>query len=88
LNDDKHSLVLNEDHLKRPAQTESDLTVSHTRTQEKMMANDELRNREMMKLYRQHVLKEQPTNLVQLAPSLAPPKPAAQQETELVGSGD
>ncbi|MBI2817451.1 MAG: radical SAM protein [Acidobacteria bacterium] len=90
LTDNEHSLVLNEEHLNRPAQMESDPTVAHTRTQEKMMANDELRNREMMKLYRQHVLKEQPTELVQIGPAISKKKPAEQveQEHELVGSGD
>jgi hypothetical protein len=77
--------VLNAEHCARPAQTEDDLQHAHTRSQEKLMANDELRNREMAKLYRQHVLKEQPVDLVQIGIGKA--KPAKEAEPEMI-AGD
>ena len=46
-------------------------------------------NERMMKLYREHILKEQPTNLVSILPAAAPaPKPVAipVEEREEVGS--
>ena len=85
LPDASHSLVLNAEHCARPAQTEDDLQHAHTRSQEKLMANDELRNREMAKLYRQHVLKEQPVDLVQIGIGKA--KPAKEAEPEMI-AGD
>ncbi len=84
LADLSHSLVLNDEHCNRSAQTEDDLEHSHTRSQEKLMANEELRNREMAKLYRQHVLKEEPTNLIQIG---ALPTKSAKPEEELVKIG-
>ena len=84
LPDKASSLVLNEEHLNRPAQSEDTATLSHTATDEKMMRNEELRNRQMMKLYREQVLKQQPVDLVQISP--APSKPAP--DGELVSSGD
>ena len=82
--DAAHSLKLNAEHCDRPAQTEQDLTVSHTRSQEKLMAREETKNREMAKLYRKHVLKEQAPDLVQIGMA---PKAAKQEEEEMV-SGD
>jgi len=43
----------------------------------------------MMKLYRKEVLKEQPVDLVQIAPAAPKPAPKHEEERELVGtSGD
>src|SRR5207237_9273228 len=49
LPDSNTSLVLNEDHLHRPAQTEAAPVLAHTATDEKMMANEELLNRQVAK---------------------------------------
>ncbi len=84
LPDADHSLSLNAEHVSRgPQVTEG----PQCARDEKAMKNEELRNREMMRLYRKEVLKEQTVDLVQIAPPSA--KPAAQKEEELVGtSGD
>ena len=82
LPDESHSLVLNQEHCNRPAQGEEG---PQTARDEKIKARDEKQQREMMKLYRQHVLKEQPVgDLVQIAPASS--KPAT--DRELVHSGD
>jgi len=84
LPDADHSLVLNTDHVARGVQETEGPQCARD---EKAMKIEELKNREMMKLYRKEVLKEQPVDLVQIAP--AAPKPAAKHEEELVGtSGD
>ena len=82
LPDSQHTLVLNEDHVKRGLQYEETATVSHTATDEKMMKNEELRNRQMAKLYREQVLKQQPVDLIQIGPT--PAKASKQPEAELV----
>ncbi|MCZ6751887.1 MAG: radical SAM protein, partial [Acidobacteria bacterium] len=82
LPDESHSLVLNEEHRNRPTQVEEG---PQNARDEKIMARDARQQQEMMKLYRQEVLKEQPRpDLIQIAP--APSKPAPDQE--LVHSGD
>ena len=68
-----------------------ELGIAKTAREEKKRARDEkLRqeqeNERMAKLYRQHVLKEQPgAELVQLTP-IAPAKPKSEEKTEAVGS--
>ena len=87
LTDVKHSLVLNEEHVNRASQAEeAGALLPQTATDEKMMAREELRNRQMMKLYRQHVLKQPTVDLIQITPKS--PKPAPEPEQELVASGD
>ena len=85
LPDADHSLVLNSEHVSRGVQVTEGPQCARD---EKAMKTEELKNREMMKLYRKEVLKEQqPADLVQIAP--AAPKPASKHEEELVGtSGD
>jgi uncharacterized radical SAM superfamily Fe-S cluster-containing enzyme len=84
LPDADHSLVLNRDHVARGVQETEGPQCARD---EKAMKIEELRNREMMKLYRKEVLKEPATDLVQIAPATS--KPAAKHEEELVGtSGD
>jgi len=84
LPDADHSLVLNTDHVARGVQETEGPQCARD---EKAMKNEELRNREMMKLYRKEVLKEPVVDLVQIAPAAA--KPASKHEEELVGtSGD
>jgi uncharacterized radical SAM superfamily Fe-S cluster-containing enzyme len=86
-----HSMVLREDDVHRGKQTDLDeLGIAKTAREEKKRARDEkLRlqeNERMAKLYRQHVLKEQPgQELVQLAP-IAPAKPKPEEAAEAVGS--
>ena len=86
LPDTNHALVLNEEHCNRGPQVSAG---PQTTRDEKLKARSEERyNQEMGKLYRQHVLKEQPVDLVQIG---AAPKAAKkeEQEHELVGaSGD
>ena len=81
LPDEQHTLKLNPEHVSRGPQVSEG---PQTARDEKTMARD----REMMKLYRKEVLKEQPLDLIQIAPT---PKPAKkkEEERELVGtSGD
>jgi hypothetical protein len=86
LPDQKHSLVLNEEHVNREMQVEKgEELAARTATDEKMMKNEELRNRQMMKLYKEQILKQQPVDLIQIAPK--PSKPAPQPEGELVQLG-
>ena len=82
LPDENHSLVLNQEHVNRGPQVSEGPQCARD---EKAMKNEELKNRQMMKLYREHVLKEQPVDLVQIAPAA----PKHEEERELVGtSGD
>ena len=53
--------------------------------QEKMASTEELQNREMMKLYRQHVLKEETVNLVQIGSA---PKPKVDVTEDELVAGD
>jgi uncharacterized radical SAM superfamily Fe-S cluster-containing enzyme len=83
LPDADHSLALNAEHVARGVQVTEGPQCARD---EKAMKIEELKNREMMKLYRKEVLKEQAVDLVQIGPA---PKPAAKHEEELVGtSGD
>ncbi|MGH9627700.1 MAG: radical SAM protein, partial [Bryobacteraceae bacterium] len=75
LPDADHSLSLNAEHVSRGVQVSEGPQCARD---EKAMKTEELKNRQMMKLYRQEVLKEQPVDLVQIAPAL--PKPAPKQE--------
>ncbi len=63
-----------------------DLGIAKTAREEKKRARDQkLRDAEMMKLYRQHVLKEQPgPELVQIS-GIAPAKEAEQEEVGSFG---
>jgi uncharacterized radical SAM superfamily Fe-S cluster-containing enzyme len=91
-----HSLVLREDDVNHGKQQDLDkLGIAKNAREEKKRARDEkLRetqeNERMAKLYRQHVLKEQPgTELVQLgsiAPAPAPAKSKSEVDREEVGS--
>jgi tetraether lipid synthase len=91
LNSTAHSMVLREEDVQHGKQTDLDeLGIAKTAREEKKRARDEkLRQQEnerMAKLYRQHVLKEQPgPELVQLAPA-APAKPKPEEAAEAVGS--
>ena len=65
--------------------------IAKTAREEKIRARDAkmketAENERMMKLYREHILKEQPTNLVSILP--AAPRPVAKpvEEREEVGS--
>ena len=89
-----HSLVLRADDVNRERQHDlDDLGIAKTAREEKKRARDskqqEAENARMAKLYREHVLKEQPvpvSDLVQLG-GIAPAKPAAAKEIqEEVGS--
>jgi uncharacterized radical SAM superfamily Fe-S cluster-containing enzyme len=97
LNSKDHSLVLREDIVTNEVQHDLDkLGIAKTAREEKIRARDakmkeQAENQRMMKLYKEHVLKEQPgPELVQLMP-IAPapaPAPAARpvEEREEVGS--
>src|SRR3954468_7921384 len=76
LNSTAHSLVLNEEAVRAGAQTDlDDLGIAKNAREEKLkarvhktpeeQAREAARNEEMAKLYRQHVLKEQPTLQIQ-----------------------
>jgi hypothetical protein len=92
LDDLSHSLVLNQIDVDRGRQRDLDEKgIAKTARDEKLRARDEklkqqAENERMMKLYRQHVLKEQPTELVQLGGIAPAPKPVAKEEREEVGS--
>ncbi|HXS97714.1 MAG TPA: hypothetical protein VN736_24110, partial [Candidatus Limnocylindrales bacterium] len=91
-----HSLVLREDIVTNEVQHDLDkLGIAKNAREEKTRARDaklkeQQENERMMKLYKQHVLKEQPgPDLVQILPTAAPaPAPAAKpvEEREEVGS--
>ena len=87
LPDADHSLSLNADHVARGVQAAEGPQCARD---EKAMKTEELKNREMMKLYRKEVLKEQqPVDLVQIAPAAPKPAPKQEEDRELVGtSGD
>lgn len=97
LPDKNHSLVLNQIDVDRGRQHDlDDKGIAKTARDEKIKARDEKQkaaeNDRMMKLYKEHVLKEQPApaNIVSLNSILpaapAPAKPAAKTEREEVGS--
>ena len=85
--DADHSLSLNAEHVARGVQASEGPQCARD---EKAMKTEELKNREMMKLYRKEVLKEQqPVDLVQIAPAAPKPAPKQEEDRELVGtSGD
>jgi 7,8-dihydro-6-hydroxymethylpterin dimethyltransferase len=89
LKSEDHSLVLRAEDVNHAKQMDLDkLGIAKTAREEKKRARDEKlkqqENERMAKLYRQHVLKEQPApELVQLQPTQ--PKPAAE-KAEAVGS--
>ncbi|MBF8305703.1 MAG: molybdenum cofactor biosynthesis protein [Acidobacteria bacterium] len=86
LPDADHSLKLNAEHVARGPQVSEGPQCARD---EKAMKTEELKNREMMKLYRKEVLKEQPVDLVQIAPAAPKPAPKHDEDRELVGtSGD
>ena len=97
LNNRDHSLVLREEIVTNEVQHDLDrLGIAKTAREEKIRARDaklkeQQENARMMKLYREHVLKEQPgPELVQIgsiAPApAAPPAPKPVEEREEVGS--
>jgi hypothetical protein len=96
-----HSLVLREEIVTNEIQHDLDrLGIAKTAREEKIRARDaklkeQAENERMMKLYRQHVLKEQPgPELVQLngitpaAPKAPAPKPAVEEREEVGSFGD
>jgi hypothetical protein len=87
-----HSLVLRADDVNRKRQTDLDAAgIAKTAREEKLRARDEklrqkAENERMAKLYRQHVLKEQPdAGLVQIG-GIAPAAPQTEETREEVGS--
>ena len=96
LPDTKHSLVLNQIDVNHGLQHDLDeLGIAKTAREEKKRARDQKlkeqqENERMAKLYRQHVLKEEPgaelVQIGQIAPAPAPAKPAKTEEQEEVGS--
>ncbi|OFW01946.1 MAG: radical SAM protein [Acidobacteria bacterium RIFCSPLOWO2_12_FULL_59_11] len=82
LPDVQHSLVLNPEHVNRGPQVSAG---PQNARDEKAQARD----REMMKLYRKEVLKEQQVDLVQIGSPSAKPAKKTEEEQELAGvSGD
>jgi len=100
LNDMSHSLVLNQIDVDRGRQHDlDDKGIAKTARDEKVKARDEKQkaaaeNDRMMKLYKEHVLKEQPApaNLVSLGSILpaapAPAKPTKTEREEVGSFGD
>jgi len=88
-----HSLVLREDIITTEEQHDLDrLGIAKNAREEKTRARDaklkqQQENERMMKLYREHVLKEQPApNLVQIGSIQPAPAPRPVEEREEVGS--
>ena len=88
-----HSLVLRIEDVQHAKQTDLDkLGIAKTAREEKKRARDiklheQQENERMAKLYRQHVLKEEPSpDLVQLMPIAPAAKPAPAESREEVGS--
>ncbi len=82
LADEEHSLRLNTEHVERGPQISEG---PQNARQEKMASTEELQNRELMKLYRQHVLKEETVNLVQIGSA---PKPKVDVTEDELVAGD
>lgn len=87
-----HSLVLRVEDVNRKRQTDLDAAgIAKTAREEKLRARDEklrqkAENERMAQLYRQHVLKEQPSaDLVQIG-GIAPAAPRTEETREEVGS--
>jgi uncharacterized radical SAM superfamily Fe-S cluster-containing enzyme len=86
-----HSLVLREEIVTNEVQHDLDrLGIAKNAREEKIRARDarlkKAEDEKMMKLYRQHVLKEQPVDLVQINAIKPAPAPAKAEEREEVGS--
>jgi uncharacterized radical SAM superfamily Fe-S cluster-containing enzyme len=86
-----HTLVLRQDDVNHGLQHDLDeLGIAKTAREEKKRERDQkLKDAEMMKLYRQHVLKEEPGEAlvkIELGAAPAPAKPAAKAKAEEVGS--
>jgi hypothetical protein len=78
----EHSLALREEIVTIEAQKDLDrLGIAKNAREEKLRARDAKQNAEMAKLYRQHVLKEQAVDLVQIGNA-----PAKNEAREEVGS--
>src|SRR5438874_6487447 len=91
----QHSMMLRDELVTTEVQHDLDNKgIAKTAREEKIRARDAkmketAENERMMKLYREHILKEQPTNLVSILPAAAPaPRPVAipVEEREEVGS--
>ena len=88
-----HDLTLNMEHVNAEANhTLDDLGIAKTALEEKVRARDEklkqqAENLRMAKLYREHILGEKPVEGLVSLDSIAPAKPAEQQEAEPV-AGD
>ena len=86
LPDSEHSLKLIPEHVNRGPQVSEGPQCARD---EKMLSNEDLKNRQMMKLYRKEVLKEQAVDLVQIGSPSAKPAKKTEEERELAGvSGD
>ena len=92
-----HSMMLRDEIVTLEVQHDLDAKgIAKTAREEKIRARDAklketAENARMMKLYREHVLKEQPSDLVSIAPALTPapaskPVPKPVEEREEVGS--
>jgi hypothetical protein len=93
LQETKHSLVLNQIDVNHGLQHDLDeLGIAKTAREEKKRARDQKlkeqqENERLAKLYRQHVLKEQPgAELIQIGQIAPAPAPAKVEEQEEVGS--
>src|SRR5438045_2663320 len=95
LTTEQHSMMLRDELVTTEVQHDLDNKgIAKTAREEKIRARDAkmkeaAENERMMKLYREHILKEQPTNLVSILPAApAAPKPIAKpvEEREEVGS--
>jgi hypothetical protein len=91
-----HSLLLREEIVTKDVQHDLDkLGIAKNAREEKMRARDaklkeQAEDARMAKLYRQHVLKEQPgAELVSIAPAAAPaPAPKVEEREEVGSFGD
>jgi 7,8-dihydro-6-hydroxymethylpterin dimethyltransferase len=89
-----HSLVLRADDVNRERQHDlDDKGIAKTAREEKLRARDaklkeDAKNAEMMKMYREHVLGEKPTEGIVPLSAIAPAAPKAKKEEkqEAVGS--
>jgi uncharacterized radical SAM superfamily Fe-S cluster-containing enzyme len=90
----EHSLTLREEIVTNEVQHDLDrLGIAKTAREEKKRRRDaqlqQAENQRMMKLYKQHVLKEQPApELVQIGGTAPSPKPVAEEREEVGSFGD
>src|SRR5262249_33021363 len=91
----EHSLYLRDEIVTTEEQKDLDkLGIAKNAREEKIRARDaklkQAENERMMKLYREHILKEQPSDLVQInvlgSSPAAAPAPASAEDREAVGS--